>query len=340
MNRVSIVLAIFTIISLTALISYSRTNTDVEESSFESQFALFLQQNNRNYSSINEYTYRLRVFTENARIVNSHNSDSYRTFTAVLNNFADMTLPELKLYYTSNFQHTRHLTVHCPLAESLLFTADKIDWNSKGNVFAVKDQKKCGSCWAFSATAALESAFSIQKNESPIDISEQELVDCSTSYGNKGCQGGFMDLAYNYILDHKINLSKDYPYTGRNNKCNTQKSGKGNLQMKGCFKQRPDVDGLVEALNVGPVAVGVFADILMFFYESGIFNIPQKLCDSEVDHGVLAVGYDKTGPVPYFIVKNSWSAKWGDNGYFKIAMGDGAGLCRMSGNGNNFYPIV
>lgn len=88
-----------------------------------------------------------------------------------------------------------------------------IDWEQSGKVSPVKDQKMCGSCWAFSAVGALESE-SLINNRSDI-LSEQQLVDCSTSYGNDGCHGGWMEFAFDYVIEKGITTNSIYPYIGK-----------------------------------------------------------------------------------------------------------------------------
>lgn len=92
----------------------------------------------------------------------------------------------------------------------------------------------CGSCWAFSAAGALESAMAIKNNSKVPNLSEQELVDCSREYGNQGCNGGLMGLGYDYVMDHHLNTEEKYPYTGRDGKCKTDEIGEGQVSITGC----------------------------------------------------------------------------------------------------------
>ena len=341
MNKTSIILASLALLALTFYVATDHKKSTDLLFDLDDQFDEFLFAYQPSYASAKELEYRKTVFAANLKLIKLHNSDNSQSFTVKVNEFADKTFAELKSFYATSFnQPNSKQADKCPESSRILEVADSINWTEKGKVSPVKDQKNCGSCWAFSAVGALESAISIRDNATPVELSEQELVSCSKPYGNKGCKGGFMHFAYNYILEHKINLEEKYPYKAWTLHCKTSKIGEGPIEMKGCARQRPEVDGLIEALNVGPVAVGFFADILMFFYDEGIFSIESKLCDFDVDHGVVAVGYVKDHETPYFIVKNSWGSSWGENGYFRIAMGTGTGLCRLSGSGYNYFPIV
>jgi cathepsin L len=215
-------------------------------------------------------------------------------------------------------------------------TPSSIDWRSKGAVTHVKDQGSCGSCWSFSATGAVEGAWFIKHGSLP-SLSEQELVDCSKSYGNHGCNGGNAQKAFNYIKANDITTESDYPYKGRDQSCNSSKVKDGKYYDKG-YKNvaKDDVSQLEAAVAHQPTSVSIEADTRVFqSYKSGILD--STSCGTKLDHAVLAVGYGQNSSgEKYWIVKNSWGTSWGENGYVKIKRSSGNGICGI--NMDASYP--
>lgn len=338
MNRSTLVLGIITGVALLALLSLhgSKPSAALDEG----RFADFCRAFAKEYHSLAERAYRLSVFRENLRTIEAHNARTDVTWEADVNQFADLTFAEFREQYLADMSGNGNMADHCPEPGTTKASVpDKVDWEAQGKVQRVKNQGMCGSCWAFSAVGALESAYAIKTGQAPPDISEQELVDCSSSYGNKGCGGGLMQWAYDYIIDHNIHSQKEYPYRGIiPGKCKTDKIGKGKFGVAQCLKSGASVEGLVQALTEAPVAVAMLVESSFMFYRKGIYN--PSGCKGEPNHGVLAVGYDlKTSP-PSFRVKNSWGTFWGQKGYFEIATGTGAGTCSIAGNGNNYYVVA
>ena len=200
---------------------------------------------------------------------------------------------------------------------------DSVDWTKKGAVQKVKNQGSCGSCWAFSAVGALEGLGAIKQGKLN-DYAEQELVDCSRGYGNNGCNGGLMDNAFKYVRDKGLSLQTEYPYKAVDQSCKT--TGSNKFKISG-YTDVPanSAAQLKAALNKQPVSVAVQADSTVFRnYKSGV--VTGTACGTSLNHGVLAVGYETSG-TPYYLVKNSWGTTWGDNGFIRIGITDGAGVC-------------
>ena len=163
-------------------------------------------------------------------------------------------------------------------------------------VSPVKDQGRCGSCWAFSAVGTLES-FSLMNGKS-VNLAEQQLVDCSKKYGNAGCNGGFNYQGLNYVKDKGIASTSSYPYTAKTQTC---KMDGGDFKIKS-VQSAKGCSGIQTAIQSRPIGVSVDAN-KWNKYKSGIFND----CNHSLDHDVLLVGVSDT----YWKIKNSWGKSWG-----------------------------
>lgn len=234
-----------------------------------------------------------------------------------LNFFSDLTQEEFTAQYAGRRQSNPSSKKNAKYADfgKKLTNAVEVNWVQKGKVSPVKNQGKCGSCWTFSATGAMESHLDIQFNEKK-DLSQQQLLDCSYQYQNNGCKGGLERQAFEYVMDYGIMGAQSYPYMGREGQCRYDERGVVadilEYHMVHQYEQ-----ALIESIEYGPVSVAIHSAPIQH-YVSGIFN---EACDGNVDHAVLAVGY---GP-DYYLIKNSWGTQFGEGGYFRLARGDGYG---------------
>eukprot|EP01062_Namystynia_karyoxenos_P077683 TRINITY_DN7867_c0_g1_i1.p2 TRINITY_DN7867_c0_g1~~TRINITY_DN7867_c0_g1_i1.p2 ORF type:complete len:361 (+),score=89.39 TRINITY_DN7867_c0_g1_i1:88-1083(+) len=198
-----------------------------------------------------------------------------------------------------------------------------IDWRQQGAVTAVKNQAQCGDCWSFSATGAIEGAWCLA-GRALAPLSEQELTSCDKI--DSGCNGGLMDRAFQWLLDNRegsIATEDSYPYVsgdGTNPPCKS--TGTTGATITGYSAVVATEHDIYNLLQNGPVAIAVDATDWQS-YTGGVLECTHN---TQIDHGVLAVGTGTDAAGNYWVVKNSWTASWGESGYARVRYGVGACL--------------
>jgi cathepsin L len=304
----------------------------LKESEYQFLFTRFVAEYNKEYSSDQFFT-RYNTFKNNVDYIRSENAKNL-SYTLGMNQFGDLSAHEFKTNVVGGCFAGASANVDHPVPA--MRAPSPVNWQDKGKVQKVKNQGQCGSCWAFSAIGALESARAISAGGQLLDLSEQQLVDCAGSEGNQGCSGGLMNQAFDYLIKFGgSEAQKDYPYTARDGQCKADKS-KVASTIASHKELPPNENALGDAIQNGPVSVAIEADQSIFqFYKSGVLD---GNCGKNLDHGVLAVGFNTDSSTGYWIVKNSWGTSWGNQGYVWIRAFKN--MCGINGNGWNSQPSV
>ena len=291
---------------------------------YRESFASFMFKYGKNYVP-GEKDYRMQVFMYNMDFVERWNQANHR-FELGPSPFADMTNTEFATSKLCGCMLHSRLKPSVPIATPAF---EGIDWREHGAVMPVKNQRSCGSCWAFSATGALEGGNFVHSGEL-VSLSEQQLVDCDMR--SSGCNGGLMEYAFEYVSSNGLCKEEDYPYEGVDGECRSSQCESA-VSIAG-YENVPENDGeaLKRAVSQAPVSVAIEADSTVFqLYTGGV--IDSELCGTSLNHGVLVVGYEED----YWIVKNSWGPEWGEEGYVRIRFEEeGPGICGI--NKDASYP--
>jgi cathepsin L len=287
------------------------------EREYQNLFVEWMQMHGKSYGH-EEFQHKYTVFRANQQYIDQFNAQN-KGMTLAMNHFGDLSNQEFKQLYLGfkgDYADRQGPTFEVPAD----FTApSSVDWRQKGAVTGVKDQGQCGSCWSFSTTGSTEGCHFISTGTLN-SLSEQNLVDCSTSYGNEGCNGGLMTQAMQYIIANGgIDTEASYPYTAEDGTCNYNAANSGATLKSFNNIAQGNENALAAAVAQGPTSVAIDASQSSFqFYSGGVYYEPN--CSStQLDHGVLAVGYGTEGGQAMWIVKNSWGTGWGMSGYIYMS---------------------
>jgi len=297
--------------------------------SYKSQFESFQFEHGKSYKSSAERLQRFANFVKNVREIEEHNK-SNKSWKKSINRFADMTHEEFNQIMNG------YITMPSP-AGAMAATKDinmkdlpaSVDWRDSGAISAVKDQGYCGSCWAFATIEIIESYLQINSGKTVEELSAQHITSCTPNElkcgGSGGCQGSIPQLGLVYTQLFGLTMEADYPYTSGNSgstgSCNYDaNSMDAPTTLRGYeLLPRNNYEAVMNHLaNVGPLSVAVDASSWSF-YSGGIFDSCSYSQNIEINHAVQLVGYGSDSDGDYWIVRNSWGSRWGEDGYIRLA---------------------
>jgi len=292
-------------------------------------FEQFKADHHKHYSTAEEHEMRRDLFEKELKKVNEHNAKKL-SWTQTINKFSDMTVEEKRQFRGLSYKNSIDKSAGMKFEVDPNFKIpDSVDWrqNTPSVVTDVKDQGQCGSCWTFAAASVLESHFALYggNNELPV-LSTQNILDCTANPnqcgGTGGCEGGTAQLAIEAMKTYGITSEWQYPYQSYFGQdwlpnCRNQRSSQVVKVTGHVNLPSNQYEPLMQAVaSVGPIAISVDAGSWSS-YNGGVFAGCNNTSPT-IDHAVVLVGYGTDNGTPYWLVRNSWSPAWGENGYIRI----------------------
>jgi|JI6StandDraft_1071083.scaffolds.fasta_scaffold48353_1 hypothetical protein len=303
MSKTNLILAaVMCIAAFLAIAGVNHTAPD-EFTSWKRQFGIVYAQE--------ENIYRENIFKRNLEHINKHNSLLGRGYDMGTNQFTGLTSEEFQKLHLMPALEFNAADVEAPRQS---VTGPTIDWEVAGMVTRVRNQGSCVASYAFSAVGAVESLSAIFYR-SPQEFSAQQVVDCSSTYGNTGCSAGRMDNTFSYVTDRGIAYETDYPWSGQQRQC---QSSRGSFNRVIGYRNVTTCDNLAYFLATQPVSVLVDGTNFQY-YRSGIYGD----CGTSLNAGLLLIGMNDNA----WRLKNSFGTSWGEQGYIRFYRGNTCGLC-------------
>ncbi|XP_056646141.1 procathepsin L [Diorhabda sublineata] len=313
-----LILLVLIITYVLADIYYDYVDSTISD--LDKEWELFKDKFNKSYSKFNDYT-RRKAWEENLEKIRKHNEEAARglhSFTIKENHLTDMSNYQY-LTHMIKLTKSRHRKVDPEevgdIYGSVLDIPSEINWVEKGFLTPVYNQRDCGSCYAFSIASAIQAQI-FKETGKLIPLSEQQIVDCSSSFGNYGCAGGSLRNTLRYIEKAGgLMAYTDYPYVSKKQKCKYKNHlTLVNITSWSVLPARDERALEVALAKIGPVAASINASPHTFqLYHKGIYD--DTSCSSNhVNHAMLVVGYTKN----FWILKNWWGKHWGENGYMRL----------------------
>jgi len=308
-------------------------------------FERYIADHNKVYSA-EELEVRRAAFESRLQTVKAHNANPSFTWKRGINHMSDWLEEEMEAMkgYDKSVAHSLR-TKRAKTAPIVSQEEDNatiptfVDWRTRGVVTPVKDQGKCGSCWTFAAAETLESHYALATGHLG-ELSEQHILDCVPNPlqcgGSGGCSGGTVELAYATLMQPTTGgLASEWTYPYRSYfadsfSCsfnNTRTAVAAAIASYETLPANTYKPLMVAVATKGPIAISVDASA-WHSYESGVFNGCNQT-NPDIDHAVQLVGYGTDNKLgDYWLVRNSWGPKWGEQGYIRIKRtSNEEGLC-------------
>lgn len=266
--------------------------------------------------------------------LNKVNSDKY-SWTAGRNPFFDgMSFDDARGLLGTSLSHiSEHLQSCLPESAYAGIGNDTIpaEFDARtqwpGLIHPIRDQQRCGSCWAFSASEVLSDRVAIAAGKPSPALSPEDMVSCDK--GDMGCQGGQLPAAWHYLQQSGIVSDACFPYTagqGTAAKCGAkcadgEQWARSKVKAKTAYAINGATNMQKEIMTHGPIQVAFTVYKSFMSYTSGVYQKHWYEILPEGGHAVKVVGWGTESGVDYWLVANSWNTNWGLQGFFKIKRG-------------------
>jgi len=282
-------------------------------------FVQFMMKYDKSYA-LEELNLRATIFQDNkirAAKLNVEARNHGANTKYGITKFSDLSPEEFGKLYLGYKPSKTYVNAPVFKDDGLTDIPTSFDWRDKKAVTPVKDQQQCGSCWAFSATEGIESAWFLAKGNLPV-LSPQQIVSCDEN--DDGCNGGDLPTAFQYVQQNGQEPDSDYPYTSGGGDTGRCKYNKNDVVAKisgfqYATQSRNETAMQAAMVTKGPLSICVDAETWQF-YTGGVI---KNNCADDLDHCVQLVGWNtNSASVPYWIVRNSWGTDWGLEGYLWV----------------------
>jgi len=293
----------------------------------ENEFSAFKAKFGKTYENYDEEVMRFEIFQYNFNEISKQNK-MMRSYSVGVTQFSDLTHQEFKDFYLGYKNPSNLHSLNKMMPEEPSYSPkdlpESVDWREMGAISDVKNQGQCGSCWAFATTEMIESYTQINSGKL-VELSTQQVTSCTPNTvncgGHGGCQGSIAQLGFNYIQLFGHATEESWPYVsggnGQTGSCDFDMENTTPVVTLRGYDTLPanNQDAVMNHLaNVGPLAINVDAS-LWHTYTGGIFDGCDFNSDILINHVVQLVGYTADA----WIVRNSWSDAWGEDGYIRLA---------------------